>query len=191
MHIITPTGINFNKGWVELKGRRGVVFKVKGCSDAFINLQGIPGVSKSDSYEVLLGSAGNRKSAIRPVDIGSKPKVVADTPGILNCTAFRTFWIRWDGGKIQVGRGSIYGINRFLSWSEPSPMSINAVSFIALEPAEWRTDLPSGKCTGLHLHHNIQKSCLGNYLNKGQMCFIRLCGYQICVTLLNQSIFKR
>lgn len=53
--------------------------------------------------EVFLGGWGNEKSVIRKNR--SKPEVAEEaTPGILNASQFKGFWIRWTDNVITVGR---------------------------------------------------------------------------------------
>ena len=52
-----------------------------------------------------------------------------DTPGINSCTEERSFWISWQNGAIEVGRGEILGQERFLDFQPLEFYPIRAVGF--------------------------------------------------------------
>ncbi|CAH1794507.1 unnamed protein product [Owenia fusiformis] len=125
--IYTPNDYNFVHGWITTYGLNQIVFEIEACSDAHIQLPLDPTNTAVDVYEVVLGGWANTQSAIRDRKMGEL-KTQAATPNILNCDEFRKFWISWKGGLIQVGTGSLYGINRIMSWQDPAPHLVNAVS---------------------------------------------------------------
>lgn len=45
-------------------------------------------------------------------------KAQVDTPGILSPNEWRTFWIRWNDGHVEVGKGHDVGNNRFMDWQQ-------------------------------------------------------------------------
>ena len=48
------------------------------------------------------------------------------------------FWVRWDGGLVEVGTGSVIGQERFMYLDDKSDhLDINAVSVAAGSVAEW------------------------------------------------------
>ena len=60
------------------------------------------------------------------------------TPDLLSCDEMILFWVRWDGGLVEVGTGSVAGQERFLYLDDQSKhLDINAVSVAAGEQAEW------------------------------------------------------
>ena len=60
-------------------------------------------------YEVVIGGSGNTKTWIRNSTYGVN-EVTADTPDILNPDEFRSFWIKWENGLVEV-------IKKFLQYN--------------------------------------------------------------------------
>ena len=56
--------------------------------------------------------------------------VLVSTPNILDPVNFNSFWISWINGVIRVGRGTVVGNDKFMSYNDTSP---SAVNYIALE----------------------------------------------------------
>lgn len=82
-------------------GSSGVVFRVKANNDAHIALTSSEAES-DPMLEVFIGGWSNAKSVIRRNR--TKPDVFEEsTPGILNGSEFRGFWIRWTDNVLCVG----------------------------------------------------------------------------------------
>lgn len=129
----TPNSETYRSHSVTTKsGHRFLEFGVRSCQNARLVLStvnfGVP------LYEIVLGSDGNTKSkVIRYEDDGSgnwnsSLKAEETTPGVIDCLQSRWFWLSWNGGLIEVARGSASG-QRFLSWQDDSPHNVFAVSF--------------------------------------------------------------
>ena len=52
-------------------------------------------------YEVVIGGSDNTKTWIRNSTYGVN-EVIADTPDILSPNEYRSFWIKWANGLIEV-----------------------------------------------------------------------------------------
>ena len=103
-----------------------MVFKVKACNDAHIALSSQLGITYIHTYEIVLGAYRNMESLIRNATQGN-PWVIHSTPGIVNCTELRTFWVGWDSGLIRVGRGGEIGMDQFMHWQDPNPYTVHGL----------------------------------------------------------------
>lgn len=73
----------------------------------------------------------------------------ASTPGILHCDEFRYFWIWWVGNKMDVGKGSVLGVETMLNYEDPN--DANAVSTVSLASVDeatvtWHVYRSTGTC---------------------------------------------
>lgn len=73
---------------------------VKTHNDAHFALSASPHDS-AEMLEIVLGGRQNTRSWISVGKMG-EPLVSAATPGILSWDEFRSFWISWKGGVVQV-----------------------------------------------------------------------------------------
>ncbi|KAK7790439.1 hypothetical protein R5R35_009487 [Gryllus longicercus] len=95
-------------------------FKIKAPNDAHVALTAGP-EEADPMYEVFIGGWGNTKSVIRR-DRTKPDKAEAETPDILSGDEFRGFWLRWNGGLIEVGKEGEAA--PFLSWQDPEPAPV-------------------------------------------------------------------
>jgi hypothetical protein len=49
-------------------------------------------------------------------------KAEVDTPYILSNAEYRGFWIRWEGGLVEVGKEG--EVTAFLKWKDPEPFGV-------------------------------------------------------------------
>ena len=123
-----------------------MMFEVMACNDAHLELMEVPGNMTSDNYEIVLAGYGGKKSAIRE-GRSQKSVVLVDTPDLLNCNESRQFWVGWKDGYINVGRGRRYGQESFMSWQDPNPHPVNAISLATGwgSTATWKFSRSPGK----------------------------------------------
>ena len=76
---------------------------VKTHNDAHFALSPSPHDS-AEMLEIVLGGRQNTGSWISLGKMG-EPVVSAPTPGILSWDEFRSFWVSWNGGGVQVRVG--------------------------------------------------------------------------------------
>jgi Farnesoic acid 0-methyl transferase len=106
-------------------------FSVKGCNDAHIMTQTVPGSTVDKHFEIVIGGWTNTRSAIRSRRGGSE-LVGYEEVGIMACDEYRQFWISWRNGTLEVGKNAVYTQSFMLyrmSEVEASNTSIIAVSF--------------------------------------------------------------
>ena len=87
------------------------------------------------------------KSAICKSPLGRNEVEVA-TPDILSCTAARAFWISWQDGRMQVGRGAVVGVNTFMQCLRDLTEPVKAASLSmgsAADVGDWQLDDPYGE----------------------------------------------
>jgi len=125
--VKTPARFGFDTLWLRQVQKTNVVFGVRTCNDAILALS--EEMEKvSNSYEVVIGGYGNKRSDIRS-NVQSDAVARMDTPDIVSCNETRFFWVSWDGGLIEVGLGLRVGQRRFLFWKDLSPRNVTAVGF--------------------------------------------------------------
>ena len=129
--------------------RKSIVFRVRACHSAALRL----GTGSRWKYELQLGILDNQQSAIRELisgDVAGNVTVVSETPLILDCTAYRTFWASWRGGIIHVGRGDTPDTHRFMHLlGVPPQEEFDAVSLATFQETdgEWEVDELEGTNT--------------------------------------------
>lgn len=100
IHISTPNKYEYQ--YVKKPARMNQFqVAVKTHNDAHFALSASPHDS-AEMIEVVLGGRQNARSWISLGKMG-EPLVSTATPGILSWDEFRSFWISWKGGMVQVG----------------------------------------------------------------------------------------
>ena len=149
MIVRTPNNVDFDYGSMTVGPEvTSLVFRVQAKNDATIRLTKVPGdTSSADRYEIIIGAYANTKSMIRLGKRPAEPKKVVDTPSVLNETEMRYFWISWKGGNIEVGRGIVRGLEKFMDWKNSAPFRVGGVSVGSGwgSAAEYRIDLIPGE----------------------------------------------
>ncbi|KAM4629689.1 C3 and PZP-like alpha-2-macroglobulin domain-containing protein 8 isoform 2-T2 [Polymixia lowei] len=102
IHISTPNKYEYQYVKKPAKMTQFQV-AVKTHNDAHFALSTSPHDS-AEMLEIVLGGRQNTRSWISLGKMG-EPLVSAPTPGILSWDEFRSFWISWKGGVVQVGHG--------------------------------------------------------------------------------------
>ncbi|XP_056303565.1 C3 and PZP-like alpha-2-macroglobulin domain-containing protein 8 [Danio aesculapii] len=102
IHISTPNKYEYQ--YVKKPAKvTHVQVAIKSHNDAHIALS--PSAHDStEMVEIVLGGRQNSRSWISRGKMG-EPVVSTPTPGILSWDEFRSFWISWRGGGVQVGHG--------------------------------------------------------------------------------------
>ena len=121
-------------------------FRVRACHDAHVLLSEQPGITNVTTYEIIIGGWKNTQSVIRRA-IKGENKAAINRTGLLACKELRPFWVSWELGTIKVGRGLKPPNGEFLSWKDPKPFDIHALSGFSGygATAEWRLELKPGK----------------------------------------------
>lgn len=102
IHISTPNKYEYQ--YVKKPARMNhFQVAVKTHNDAHFALSPSPHDS-AEMIEIVLGGRQNTRSWLSIGKMGD-PLVSASTPSILSWDEFRSFWISWKGGVIQVGHG--------------------------------------------------------------------------------------
>ncbi|XP_019624126.1 PREDICTED: uncharacterized protein LOC109469837 isoform X2 [Branchiostoma belcheri] len=84
------------------------------------------------TYEIIIGSDNNTRSAIqrktvRGAQVSDQREVSASTPHILSSDEWKTFWVSFKDGHIEVG---IPGEDPFLRWVEAGPLNIKYLGYM-------------------------------------------------------------
>ncbi|XP_015826901.3 C3 and PZP-like alpha-2-macroglobulin domain-containing protein 8 isoform X1 [Nothobranchius furzeri] len=102
IHISTPNKYEYQYVKKPAKMDQFEV-AVKTHNDAHFTLSASPHDS-AEMLEIVLGGRQNTRSWISLGKMGD-PLVSVSTPSILSWDEFRSFWISWKGGVVQVGHG--------------------------------------------------------------------------------------
>jgi hypothetical protein len=102
IHISTPNKYEYQYVKKPAKMTHFEV-AVKTHNDAHFALSPSP----HDSAEMLEIVLGGRQNTVSWISLGKmgEPVVSAPTPGILSWDEFRSFWVSWNGGGVQVRVG--------------------------------------------------------------------------------------
>ncbi len=120
--------------------RDSITFKVISCHPAHIALSTIPHNIRIQTYEVVIGHAGNTLVEIRDSINGTALKSVAISAP-LSCDTARSFWVSWTGLALRVGSGETVGKNELASISQmavPSVASVALATGYGSNLAEWQ-----------------------------------------------------
>ena len=108
------------------------MFGARGCQAAKIGLsdgEGLGAAGQYNTHVIILGLEGNKHMSGIKDQIGGGPVAVkTSTPNILSCTETRYFWVSWQTGRIQVGKGLRIGDNMFLNWLPTETHDIKSVT---------------------------------------------------------------
>ncbi|XP_077390785.1 C3 and PZP-like alpha-2-macroglobulin domain-containing protein 8 [Festucalex cinctus] len=127
IHISTPNKYEYQYVKKPAKMSQFQV-AVKTHNDAHFALSPTPHDS-AEMIEIVLGGRQNTRSWISLGKMG-EPLISVPTPDILSWDEFRSFWIVWKGGLVQVGHG-LHPSNAsiILQWSGTSPLQVRHIGF--------------------------------------------------------------
>nr|XP_029488379.1 C3 and PZP-like alpha-2-macroglobulin domain-containing protein 8 [Oncorhynchus nerka] len=127
IHISTPNKYEYQYVKKPAKMTHFEV-AVKTHNDAHFALSPSPH-DCAEMLEIVLGGRQNTRSWISLGKMG-EPVVSSPTPGILSWDEFRSFWVSWKGGVVQVGHG-LQPSNEsvILQWSGALPGQVRHIGF--------------------------------------------------------------
>ncbi|KAJ7415213.1 C3 and PZP-like alpha-2-macroglobulin domain-containing protein 8 [Willisornis vidua] len=101
---------------------------VKAHNDAHLALSSEPH-DMAEMAEIVIGGHQNSKTWISISKMG-EPVASRDTPGILSWDEFRSFWISWRNGIIQVGHGTrVLNESIIVEWTVPKQLEVKYIGF--------------------------------------------------------------
>ncbi|KAJ7398113.1 C3 and PZP-like alpha-2-macroglobulin domain-containing protein 8 [Pitangus sulphuratus] len=101
---------------------------VKAHNDAHLALSSGPH-DMAEMTEIVIGGHQNSKTWISTSKMG-EPVASRDTPGILSWDEFRSFWISWKNGVIQVGHGTrVLNESIIVEWTVPRRLEVKYIGF--------------------------------------------------------------
>ncbi|XP_052446900.1 C3 and PZP-like alpha-2-macroglobulin domain-containing protein 8 isoform X1 [Carassius gibelio] len=127
IHISTPNKYEYQ--YVKKPAKvTHIQVAIKSHNDAHIALS--PSAHDgTEMVEIVLGGRQNSRSWISRGKMG-EPVASAPTPGILSWDEFRSFWISWRGGGVQVGHGlEPSSETLILQWAGPLPAQVRHIGF--------------------------------------------------------------
>ncbi len=96
--------------WLSVVDFSSFVFRVQACQNVELRLAETIG---SSDIQITIGA----QNAISYITYGEHV-IREDTPNILNCDEYRTFYVRWTGSTIGVGTGSGIYYNQIIAYSD-------------------------------------------------------------------------
>lgn len=117
--------------WFSQPNRKRFTFGARGCKSAKLGLsngEGMGSAGKYDTHVIILGGDKNADTSVIKDQIGEKVAYSVDTPGILSCNEMRYFWVDWETGRIQVGKGLTVGANMFMDYLSKDPHEIKSIT---------------------------------------------------------------
>ncbi|XP_074834082.1 C3 and PZP-like alpha-2-macroglobulin domain-containing protein 8 isoform X2 [Carettochelys insculpta] len=101
---------------------------VKAHNDAHFALSSGPH-DMAEMTEIVIGGHQNAKTWISTSKMG-EPVISTDTDGILSWDEFRSFWISWKNGIIQVGHGTqMLNESIIVAWAIPKQPEVKYIGF--------------------------------------------------------------
>ncbi|XP_063416208.1 uncharacterized protein LOC134697849 [Mytilus trossulus] len=100
-------------------------FGAKGCRDAMFILSSHITVTPP-YYHIIIDGYGNTKSILAR-KIQEYKLLQEHISSEMDCSVSKSFWISWQRGIIEVGRGNKVGVNVFLSDIDHCPFAINNI----------------------------------------------------------------
>ena len=155
MYSVHTAGDNTHNTFSIRPKHKFIVFRVRACHSATVRL----GIGSDWKYELQLGIRNNQQSAIcelKTGDVAGNVTVASETPLVLDCTAYRTFWASWYGGVIHVGRGDTPETHRFLHLLGVQQAGFDSVALATSQgiDGDWEVD----ELQGTHISPSDSKS---------------------------------
>ena len=129
-----------NKTWSVNNDR--LVFMLRGCNDAMLALNYIPGDVSMLSYIIYIGIDGNSKTRLVKKGFEDLFNHTYDSPDIINCWEDRAFWVHWGGSYIEFGKGTTPGSEPVGTLYDPDLLQIHGLSLASQNSVRCRWQLP-------------------------------------------------
>ncbi|KAF2980460.1 hypothetical protein EK904_008359 [Melospiza melodia maxima] len=127
IHISTPNKYEYQ--YLQKPAQmRHFELAVKAHNDAHLALSSGPH-DMAEMAEIVIGGQQNSRTWISSSKMG-EPVASRDTPGILSWDEFRSFWISWKNGVIQVGHGTrVLNESIIVEWTVPKQLEVKYIGF--------------------------------------------------------------
>ena len=126
----------YNQLSKSMFGQNAFVVRVQACRDAHIALSELFNNVQSRTYEIIIGGNANMNSFIRDAETFHE-KIRVDTPNILDCNNYRTFWVKWESDyTVTVGQGAVINRNTFLDWNDAEQRVFRGITISTYYGAE-------------------------------------------------------
>lgn len=154
--------------YAMILGETSHIVEVAACHGVFVELVEIPGNPRTRTYEFAIGLQENSKCELRDGIDGNL--LASHNEGLLHCTELRAFWFTWERGVIKMGTGYNVGSNMVIQYSDPNPLTVNAVGIGALEGVDALFEFKNypGEC-------NPGKYFIFSFLFKSYLCSLFRC----------------
>ena len=129
----TSPGYNYESGQLVAL-RPFFAFAVRACEDACLSLYPVAQRPMEDNIEVCFERDG--VTYIEEKFMGGHRVEMNDT-SLLNCSAYRSLWLSWEGGRVKAGTGRL--MERDVVVLEPSRKPrVHFISMTSGVNATWR-----------------------------------------------------
>ena len=130
--IVTGGNGLYDRFWAAID-KTSYVFEVKACSYVHIALSATPGNTTNFVYLIVIGLDYNANSMITVVGDEVLESQTVYTPSIVSCTQFLPFWVSWNNGKIEVGKGEVVGDYAFMSVNASLKINVTSMAMTTSE----------------------------------------------------------
>ena len=69
----------------------------------------------------------------------------APAPNLMDTQELREFWLSWESGRIQFGKGRFRGHRIIIDFVDDSPRDVACIGFSGGDKAEWKVLMDQGK----------------------------------------------
>jgi len=145
MRVSTAPLLTYNQLSKSIIQQSSIVFRIQTCHDGHIAFSELFNNIQTRTYEVIIGGNSNQNSFIRDIDTYNEVLRVS-TPGIMDCNAYKAFWISWADNTIRVGQGAVIGRSSFLDWVDPEQRIFNGLTISTWDNSLgwWDFSFPEG-----------------------------------------------
>ena len=136
MHTTSVGKLDFDQFWGLNYHLKNQVFRVQAARDANLLLATDLGKTIEDTYLVTIGENQNERASIMKDGVA---KEISNDDGLMSGSEMRTFWLSWEMGEIEMGRGRQIGLDRVIHWQDPEPHPVHALSISTVDdiPGRW------------------------------------------------------
>ncbi|CAH1799120.1 unnamed protein product [Owenia fusiformis] len=179
VEIATPADVTYDSGYISTEDTNHLLFELKTCKNAHINLHATPDDTEKNVIEIVLGSFGEDYMNYMQRK-GITGSITKTERKLLSCHEYVPFWVSWTKKMVKIGTGDLVGVDIILEGdfkvNKNPRMPIEAISFQTEEgsPGNWR--LPALKCPTGFMYHPKLKSCY-NFVGDTRLFFKQASNY--------------
>lgn len=111
-----------------------ITFMTKTCKDVSIILKG------DNITMITIGGENDTMYTISQDGVEKFTMTVANTTG---CDQYQSFWLRWDGGVVEIGEGTLGNTQGIAMWKDPESTKVTDIGLSSGDSAAvWKFPVP-------------------------------------------------